>query len=205
MQIKYVGAKQDGETAFAEKTGITWFPGDSHAVDDKVAARMLNHPDVFAVDEGNTVVTLASTPLAPSTPVAKEAHGVFLFGSDKLPALVPVGSGSTTVELAAVVASAFLRSGHGVDDWNTLSAEDRETLLANEVIILGQDSGGGAGDGVDVTPVLLHLEDGTTKDIAGLDKDALVALAAELKVRHHPNAGVAKITEALVKAFPAKA
>lgn len=51
-QIKYVGTKEDGETAFFHETGgITWMPGDSHPVPEKVAERMLKHPDVFAEDE----------------------------------------------------------------------------------------------------------------------------------------------------------
>lgn len=52
MKLKYVGLKPDGETAFKDKTGFTWFPGDSNEVKDDLAAAMLKHPDVFAVDDG---------------------------------------------------------------------------------------------------------------------------------------------------------
>lgn len=50
-RIKYVGTKDDGESAFSRETQITWFPGDSHDMTDAMAARMLQHPDVFAPDE----------------------------------------------------------------------------------------------------------------------------------------------------------
>lgn len=56
MKIKYVGLKLDGETAFAREAGITaWMPGDSIEISNPgVAHRMLQHPDVFAVDEAET-------------------------------------------------------------------------------------------------------------------------------------------------------
>jgi hypothetical protein len=52
MKIKYVGVKLDGETAFASESGIAvWLHGDAHEVKGAVAAKMLKHPDVFALDE----------------------------------------------------------------------------------------------------------------------------------------------------------
>ena len=52
MKIKYVGVKLDGETAFASESGVVvWQGGDSHEVKDAVAAKMLRHPDVFALDD----------------------------------------------------------------------------------------------------------------------------------------------------------
>lgn len=48
MKIKYVGLKQF-EDAFNGMTGVTWGPGVEHDIGDDVAARMLNHPDVFAL------------------------------------------------------------------------------------------------------------------------------------------------------------
>jgi hypothetical protein len=58
MKIKYVGVKLDGETAFSGESGIAlWLDGDSHEVKDAVAAKMLKHPDVFALDEGLTAAT----------------------------------------------------------------------------------------------------------------------------------------------------
>lgn len=65
MKIKYVGLKPDGETAFSSETGITWFPGDSFDVSDKHGQKMLNHPDVFAIDEST------SEPVSEAKPVAK--------------------------------------------------------------------------------------------------------------------------------------
>jgi hypothetical protein len=49
-KIRYVGQKQS-ETAFNDRTGITWTPEQVEAVDVKHAADMLKHPDVFALDE----------------------------------------------------------------------------------------------------------------------------------------------------------
>ena len=50
-RIKYAGCKADGERAFADKTGITWMPGSAHSVSVEHAALMLNHPDVWALDD----------------------------------------------------------------------------------------------------------------------------------------------------------
>lgn len=52
MKIKYVGVKQDGETAFAKECGRErWLPGASQDVADAaLCARMLRHDDVFAQD-----------------------------------------------------------------------------------------------------------------------------------------------------------
>lgn len=49
-KIKYAGVKQGGETAFFHETGgITWYPGTVRNIADAaLAARMLQHPDVFA-------------------------------------------------------------------------------------------------------------------------------------------------------------
>lgn len=51
IKLKYVGLKADGERAFQHDTGIEWFPGSRHEVSDQMAAKMLKHPDVFAVDD----------------------------------------------------------------------------------------------------------------------------------------------------------
>ena len=92
MKIKYVGLKTDGETAFARDAGITaWLPGDSLEISNPaVANRMLQHPDVFAVDGSKTAKVVASDPvlvtnaamsLAPGAQVA--ALGVNLADLDK--------------------------------------------------------------------------------------------------------------------------
>lgn len=116
MKIKYVGLKQDGETAFADKTGITWMPGDSREIADAaLCKRMLQHPDVFAEDTGEA------------------ADGTLKDGPAR---------------------------------------------------------------------TSIKLTDGTLKELAELDKDALHALAAELQVKVHHAAGAAKVLEALFAAFP---
>lgn len=70
MKIKYVGVKADGETAFALETKIErWMLGDSHEIADaELAARMLKHPDVFALDEAKAAKAPAPT-AAPVAPV----------------------------------------------------------------------------------------------------------------------------------------
>lgn len=62
MKLKYVGVKLDGETAFSGETKITWHPGDEHDVDDKLAQKMLNHPDVFALaDDASESSSIVAT------------------------------------------------------------------------------------------------------------------------------------------------
>ncbi|MFZ2306838.1 MAG: hypothetical protein WAW73_17465 [Rhodoferax sp.] len=60
MKLKYVGLKVNGSTAFKAQTGITWLPGDCHEVKDDIAAKMLKHPDVFALDAGGTAALKAA-------------------------------------------------------------------------------------------------------------------------------------------------
>lgn len=68
-RIKYVGLKEDGETAFASECGIERFmPGTHQVVDDTLAAKMLKHPDVFALADAKEHATLAATQ-APAAPV----------------------------------------------------------------------------------------------------------------------------------------
>lgn len=52
MKIKYVGLK-DFEDAFHTETGVTWGPDVSHDIKPDIAARMLRHPDVFAMAEAD--------------------------------------------------------------------------------------------------------------------------------------------------------
>lgn len=64
MKIKYVGVKEDGETAFAHLSGIErWMPGDSFEVKDSVATRMLQHPDVFEKDDSTAEETALEAPV----------------------------------------------------------------------------------------------------------------------------------------------
>ncbi|MBQ0917449.1 hypothetical protein KBW71_03270 [Hydrogenophaga aromaticivorans] len=52
MKIKYVGLK-GFEDAFKGESGKTWGPGVEHDIEDAgLCARMLKHPDVFALVDG---------------------------------------------------------------------------------------------------------------------------------------------------------
>lgn len=133
MQIKYVGVKQDGETAFIHDTKITWFQGDSHEIADAIAARMLKHPDVFAIDE-----------------------------AEKTPAVIDPSTSPAPVLLADGRAN---------------------QQISPEAFI--------------TTP------GGVTHALNVLDRAALHALAKELDVKVHHNAGADKVIEALQTAFPA--
>jgi hypothetical protein len=69
MKIKYVGVKEDGETAFAQQVGIErWMKGDVHDVPDALAAKMLEHPDVFAHDKAAAKQAAAPAPSATPAP-----------------------------------------------------------------------------------------------------------------------------------------
>ena len=72
MKINYVGSKTDGETAFSDKTEITWFPGDCHEVSADHAEKMLKHPDVFALAD-EPVGLADAKPAAVLTPAMAEA------------------------------------------------------------------------------------------------------------------------------------
>lgn len=50
---------------------------------------------------------------------------------------------------------------------------------------------------------VLHYQDGTTKVLDGLEKEELHALAKQLEVKVHPNAGAATVAAKLAEAFPA--
>lgn len=68
MKLKYVGVKEDGETAFSRETGITWFPGSVEDVPTAMAVKMLQHPDVFAEADEQS----------PAKPVIANAAGLTL-------------------------------------------------------------------------------------------------------------------------------
>jgi len=79
MKIKYVGLKEQGSTAFADKTGIArWMRGDVHDIADAdLVERMLKHPDIFAVVDAKAApkITPAPTaaPVAPAPVQAKDS------------------------------------------------------------------------------------------------------------------------------------
>jgi len=71
MKIKYVGVKLDGETAFASESGIAlWLAGEVHEIKDAVGAKMLKHPDVFALDVAQS--TKAAEPDAAIDPASAD-------------------------------------------------------------------------------------------------------------------------------------
>lgn len=137
MKIAYVGVKLDGETAFIDKTGITWMPGDVFEVANDVATKMLQHPDVFAKVEEKPAKSAAKADNTNS------------------------------------VSNVTLTPGAKVEP----SAVKPEYVL--------------------------YLKDGATKVLDGLEKDELQALAKELGVKVHHQAGAAKVIEALQAAFQA--
>lgn len=76
MKIRYVGAKDDGEAAFERETGIVWFKGDEHDIaDNKLAQRMLAHPDVFEAVETVSVGLVSAAPAGDQKPEQTGATG----------------------------------------------------------------------------------------------------------------------------------
>lgn len=106
IKLKYVGVKQDGETAFAAETKIAcWKAGDSHEIDDVLAGRMLKHPDVFAVDESRAAK--APAPAARQTPAATPAASA---------APAPAAGAALTLAPGAAVAAPATDLLAGMDD-----------------------------------------------------------------------------------------
>lgn len=66
----------------------------------------------------------------PEKPI--EAHIETLLGSSVLPSMIDLGEGPN-VQLGTVVARAHKESGLTISDWNALTDEARETLLAETV------------------------------------------------------------------------
>ena len=202
MKLKYVGCKEE-ETAFSVETDIVWYPGSVEEVSDKFASRMLQHPDVFARADDDMAQPPAKAPvqtttLIPSVPPAgdnKLEDKETLLGSDMLPALIDIGN--QKVQLGTVVASAFTTSGLSAADWNGLDAAAREDMLAKEIVAMTADA-------LNPPDYVIELADGTKKTLDGMDVNALRALAKQLAVSVHPSAGIAKVTAALVAAFPLK-
>lgn len=97
MKIKYVGLK-DFEDAFRGDTGKTWGPGVEHDIEDAaLCARMLRHPDVFAVSDGAAVKKpkaptassdVVSAPVADQIPVEPGHDQVATPEGDKGPRYV---------------------------------------------------------------------------------------------------------------------
>lgn len=90
MKIKYVGLKSF-EDAFSGETGKTWGPGVEHDIADAgLCARMLKHPDVFALVDGAAVkepevLTLTDTVTVQPIPVQPDHEQVATPEGDKGP------------------------------------------------------------------------------------------------------------------------
>lgn len=67
MRIKYVGAKPE-QTDHYYGTGKTWGPDTVHEIDDGVAPKLLQHPDVWAVAEAEAPAPPPIEPEAPPAP-----------------------------------------------------------------------------------------------------------------------------------------
>ena len=105
MKIKYVGVKVDGETAFASASGIAlWLAGDSHDVDDAVAAKMIKHPDVFAAND------IDEQPQAPAE-MAPVSIGSTQGAVDQSASLTPL-EGMTKEQLHALAKDKGLKVHH---------------------------------------------------------------------------------------------
>lgn len=105
MKIKYVGAKIDGETAFANLSGIErWMPGDSFDVKDGVATRMLQHPDVFALADSETVPQAKTTaPQITLAPAASQSATVTVTDDNAVnPAALSLSPGAVVENPAPV-------------------------------------------------------------------------------------------------------
>lgn len=198
MKIKYVGVKQDGETAFSPTTGITWFPGMVEEVASAIAVKMIQHPDVFERVEDGAAPTApaALTPVAAAiakTNTTPPADDGILLGSDVLPALVDIGE--KKVQLGEIVASAFKRSGLTAHAWNGMAADEREEFLTLEISMLTNQA-----------PVEYAITTPEGKHIVldDMDADALRALSTELGLKPHHAAGAKSLSEKLVAAFPEK-
>lgn len=203
MKIKYVGLKEDGETAFSAITGITWFPGSSEDVPNPIAVKMLQHPDVFARDE-ETVGTGTTAPASLSLSAAIPAGTIptaplplgdvdTLLGSDILPAHIDIGG--EKVSLGSVVAAAFKRSDISLGEWNELPSADREQRLTDEIAALTE--------ALKTPAVLIQLDSGIV-DLTGYTREALYKLATDNGLTPHHQTGPAKLITALQTAFPVK-
>lgn len=77
MKIKYVGLKEDGETAFSNLSGIDrWLIGDVNEVKDDVGKKMLQHPDVFELVDD--LVEVANISIHQTDPADIDASGLTL-------------------------------------------------------------------------------------------------------------------------------
>ena len=131
MKIYYVGTKPDGETAFSPITGITWMPGDSHDIaDEKIAIRMLQHPDVFSKAPPALIEAQAAVNTAPAAGGLSSALNVQVAALTSAPA--PVASPAPTPAPAPVSEA---------DNLASLSREELHALAKDRGVVVHHAAG----------------------------------------------------------------
>lgn len=124
IEIAYVGAKES-EDAFRDATGIVWFPGSVHAIEQDVASRMLKHPDVFA--------RATDVPQHQTGGQATEQTGEQL----QLASAIPAGTGKPTpaqIELARAILAAAEQVPQLTDTGAAVTASTAQANAAAAVV-----------------------------------------------------------------------
>jgi len=173
MKLEYIGLKKDGERHLIEQTGIEWMPGSSHEVEARLAHKFLEHPTVWRRAEDQTTLATA----APKV-VAKADPGIPSW------AVQGIDAGLSDEQLESLAQAGGPETPDGAKLWLELTGKAYGNVEPP------------------APQAVIRLPDGMTKILDGLDKEALHALAKELNVPVHHAAGTAKVTEALLAAFP---
>ncbi|APW38444.1 hypothetical protein RD110_15585 [Rhodoferax koreense] len=184
-RIRYVGAK-DAERAFIDKTGIVWTPGDEHEIEVGTASRMLQHPDVFADAEKFA----AAQKFQAETQVAVVLGAGAGAGLAQAIANIP---GVRVTLMDEDVLNGFDLSNLSPSEWNALDEEARLQWMADADRLIDTPPGPDA-------PQFTILVDGKVTALDDLDKTALHALANQLGVKVHHNAGAENVRNALLAA-----
>jgi hypothetical protein len=181
MKLEYTGLKADGETAFIEESGIRWFPGDVHNVPDGVAKKMLGHPSMWKSSEADVTMAAAKVfsevvSINPGVPAWAKAGIEAGLSDEQLETIAQLGGPSTPA---------------GAKYWG----ESTDAPIPAEFSPIPV---------IDDPKSVIRLDDGTVRILDGMTKEKLHDLAAELRVKVHPMTGIAKLTEALMAAYPLK-
>lgn len=176
-KLKYVGLKEGGERAFQEETGIEWLPGSEHDVTPAQAAKMLKHPDVFALADGSETADTAS--LAEAKKPAERNPGIPAWAK----AGIDAGLSDEQLESLAQVGGPDTEAGAKL--WLELTGKAFATEPPPPAFVM-------------------RMADGMPRILDGMTREALFDLAAELRVKVHPMTGAPKIMAALVAAYPLK-
>jgi hypothetical protein len=179
--VEYVGLKPQ-ETDCVAGTGLTWVgAGSVHPVPAKAWEIMANHPDVWRLVEGQPATGSLAAAKVSAPPQKTSVPSDVLYGTNHPP---EIDIGGKLVPLGDVVREAHAMSKMSVRAWNELDDRGRHDLVEHYLGEAMKAAGGtGAGDGA--------------VDLEAMDKAALRQLAEERGVKVHPNAGEAKLREAL--------